>query len=71
MIKNYSHCGLGQTAANPVLSTLERYPEIYQAMLKKISYEPGFDLDKSLETARRMANRDDAAAHLAQVENEV
>jgi len=71
VIKNYSHCGLGQTAANPVLSTLERYPEIYQAMLKKISYEPGFDLDKSLETARRMANRDDAAAHLAQVENEV
>ena len=69
VIKNYSHCGLGQTAANPVLSTLERYPEIYQAMLKKISYEPGFDLDKSLETARRMANRDDAAAHLAQVEN--
>jgi [NiFe] hydrogenase diaphorase moiety large subunit len=71
VIKNYSHCGLGQTAANPILSTLERYPEIYQAMLKKISYEPGFDLDKSLETARRMANRDDAAAHLAQVENEV
>ena len=69
LIKNYSHCGLGQTAANPVLSTLERYPEIYQAMLKKISYEPGFDLDKSLETARRMANRNDAAAHLAQVEN--
>ncbi len=68
IIKNYSHCGLGQTAANPVLTTLERYPEIYQNMLKKISYEPGFDLDKSLETARRLANRDDAAAHLAQVE---
>ena len=68
IIKNYSHCGLGQTAANPVLTTLERYPEIYQSMLKKISYEPGFDLDKSLETARRLANRDDAAAHLAQVE---
>lgn len=69
IIKNYSHCGLGQTAANPVLTTLERYPEIYQKMLKKISYEPGFDLDKSLETARRMANRDDAHAHLAQVED--
>ncbi len=68
LIKNYSHCGLGQTAANPVLTTLERYPELYQNMLKKISYEPGFDLDKSLETARRLANRDDAAAHLAQVE---
>ncbi len=67
LVKNYSHCGLGQTAANPILSTLERYPELYQAQLKKISYEPGFDLDAALETARRMANRNDAGAHLAQI----
>jgi [NiFe] hydrogenase diaphorase moiety large subunit len=68
IIKKHSHCGLGQTAANPVLTTLERYPELYQSKLKKISYEPGFDLDGSLETARRMANRNDAGAHLAQVD---
>jgi len=67
LVKNYSHCGLGQTAANPVLSTLQRFPERYQAKLKKISYEPGFDLDGALATARRMARRDDAAAHLEQV----
>jgi [NiFe] hydrogenase diaphorase moiety large subunit len=53
LVKNHSHCGLGQTAANPILTTLERYPEIYQSQLKKISYEPGFDLDGALETARR------------------
>ena len=68
VIKKQSHCGLGQTAANPILTTLERYPELYQAQLKKISYEPGFDLDAALETARRLANRDDAGAHLAQIE---
>ena len=68
LVKTQSHCGLGQTAANPILTTLERYPELYQAKLKKISYEPGFDLDAALETARRLANRDDAAAHLTQVE---
>jgi [NiFe] hydrogenase diaphorase moiety large subunit len=67
LVKNNSHCGLGQTAANPIITTLERYPELYQAQLKKISYEPGFDLDAALETARRMANRNDAAAHLAQI----
>jgi [NiFe] hydrogenase diaphorase moiety large subunit len=66
LVKNYSHCGLGQTAANPVLTTLERYPDLYQSRLKEISYEPGFDLDGALETARRMANRNDAGAHLAQ-----
>jgi len=67
LIKTNSHCGLGQTAANPILTTLERYPELYQSRLKNISFEPGFDLDGALEIARRMANRDDAAAHLAQV----
>lgn len=66
LVKTHSHCGLGQTAANPVLTTLERYPELYQSRLKLISYEPGFDLDAALETARRMANRNDAGAHLAQ-----
>lgn len=68
LVKNHSHCGLGQTAANPIIHTLERYPDLYQSQLKKISYEPGFDLNASLETARRMANRNDAGAHLAQVE---
>lgn len=68
LVKTHSHCGLGQTAANPVLTTLERYPELYQSRLKKISFEPGFDLDGALETARRMANRTDAGAHLAQTE---
>ena len=68
IVKNYSHCGLGQTAANPILSTLQRYPEIYQKQLKDIGFEPGFDLDASLETARQLANRDDSNAHLTQVE---
>lgn len=70
LVKDYSHCGLGQTAANPILTTLARYPERYQSLLKKISYEPGFDLDAALAEARRMVQRDDAAAHLQQTEAE-
>jgi [NiFe] hydrogenase diaphorase moiety large subunit len=66
LIKNTSHCGLGQTAANPILTTLERYPELYERLLKEISYEPGFDLDASLETARQLTERNDAGAHLSQ-----
>ncbi|MGY6275882.1 NAD(P)H-dependent oxidoreductase subunit E [Methylomonas sp. MgM2] len=69
LVKNNSHCGLGQTAANPILTTLQRYPDLYHSQLKEISYEPGFDLDGALETARRMAHRNDAAAHLSQVED--
>ena len=68
LVKGTSHCGLGQTAANPILTTLQRYYELYQKQLKHFSFEPGFDLDASLETSRRLANRDDAAAHLTQAE---
>ncbi|MGR9072226.1 MAG: NAD(P)H-dependent oxidoreductase subunit E [Gammaproteobacteria bacterium] len=70
LVKTASHCGLGQTAANPILTTLARFPEYYENMLKEISYEPGFDLDGSLETARRMTGRDDAYAHLSQLGEE-
>ena len=70
LIKSTSHCGLGQTAAQPILTTLERYPDLYNAKLKQISFEPGFDLDSSLEIARKLTGRDDSNAHLAQVEEE-
>jgi [NiFe] hydrogenase diaphorase moiety large subunit len=66
LVKSASHCGLGQTAANPILSTLERFPELYEQRLKEISFEPGFDLDGELEISRRMTGRDDAFAHLEQ-----
>lgn len=70
LIKTTSHCGLGQTAAQPIITTLERYPELYQQQLKQISFEPGFDLDGSLAIARQLSGRDDSNAHLAQVEEE-
>ena len=59
-----SHCGLGQTAPNPILSTLARFPESYQAALKASSFEPGFDLDRALADARKMTGRNDPGAHL-------
>lgn len=68
IIQAASHCGLGQTAANPILSTLQRLPNLYQMQIKQVGFEPGFDLDSSLDTARRLTQRDDAAAHLKQRE---
>lgn len=68
LIKSNSHCGLGQTAAQPILTTLERYPELYLKKLKQISFEPGFDLDGALAISRQLTGRSDSNAHLAQVE---
>lgn len=69
LVKNNSHCGLGESAANPILTTLASYPEQYLKQLKHQEFSPGFDLDATLNVARRMAQRDDPGAHLTQVEN--
>ncbi|BBE73772.1 NAD(P)H-dependent oxidoreductase subunit E [Oharaeibacter diazotrophicus] len=61
-----SHCGLGQTAANAVVDALERFRPAFERRLAAVDFEPAFDLDASLATARRLAGRDDADAHLVQ-----
>ena len=63
-----AHCGLGHTACNPTLDTLKRFRPTYERRLKSLDFEPAFDLDGALATARRMTGRDDAGAHLTQVE---
>ena len=69
LIKDTSHCGLGQSAAEPILTTLERYPNLYERQIKQQhSFDPVFDLDGSLAVARKMSGRDDGHAHLTQVE---
>jgi len=64
LMRRTSHCGLGATAANPVLDTLEKFPELYESHLTSTHFEPGFDLDAALEEARLATGRDDAGAHL-------
>jgi [NiFe] hydrogenase diaphorase moiety large subunit len=64
LLKTMSHCGLGTSAANPVLDTLAKFPEAYEHKLKALVFEPAFDLDGALETARKITGRDDEWAHL-------
>jgi len=64
LIKRRSHCGLGQTAANPILDGLQQFPRVFEQRLAHSNFEPYFDLDGALEEARRITHRDDAAAHL-------
>jgi [NiFe] hydrogenase diaphorase moiety large subunit len=66
LVKRRSHCGLGQTAANPILDGLQRFPQIFERCLAHSKFEPNFDLDAALEEARLITHRDDAGAHLEQ-----
>jgi [NiFe] hydrogenase diaphorase moiety large subunit len=63
-----SHCGLGHTAANPVVQTMEKFPDAYERRLKALAFEPAFDLDGALETARLITGRDDPWAHIVKEE---
>ncbi|MDS4020852.1 MAG: NAD(P)H-dependent oxidoreductase subunit E [Candidatus Competibacter sp.] len=58
------HCGLGQTAPNPVLDSLEQFPEAWERRLRSTAFEPAFDLNAALEDARRLTGRDDPDAYL-------
>jgi len=64
VMKQASHCGLGLTAPNPVLDTLDKFPEIWAGRLKSRDFEPAFDLDAALAESRALTGRDDVHAHL-------
>jgi len=64
LIRRRSHCGLGQTAPNPVLDALQRFPQLFTERLTGNAFEPQFDLDAALAEARLITSRDDAEAHL-------
>ncbi|NJD32678.1 MAG: NADP oxidoreductase [Gammaproteobacteria bacterium] len=59
-----AHCGLGHTACNPILDTLQRFRPAYERKLHSLDFAPAFDLDDSLARARQMTGRDDSGAHL-------
>jgi [NiFe] hydrogenase diaphorase moiety large subunit len=63
-----SHCGLGHTAAKPVVETMRAFPEAYEHRLRKLDFEPAFDLDAALGTARHITGRDDEWAHIVEDE---
>jgi len=50
MVKNTSLCGLGQTAPNPVLSTLRFFRNEYEELLQPDTYGPGTN---PTETAKK------------------
>jgi len=63
LMKSASHCGLGTTAPNPVLDTIEKFRPIYDERLKSTSFEPAFDLNEALEEARELTGRKDPGAY--------
>ncbi len=64
VMKTASHCGLGQTAANPILDAMDKFPQLFHDRLRNTSFEPAFDLNAALEEARAITGREDPGAYL-------
>jgi [NiFe] hydrogenase diaphorase moiety large subunit len=64
LMKTTAHCGLGQTASNPIIDSLVKFRGDWDRRMSVADFVPAFDLDAALAESRQMADRDDAAAHL-------
>lgn len=53
-----SRCGLGQTAANPILTSLKNFRHLYEEKIQKSKdFDSGFDLSKAVKEACEVTNR--------------
>ncbi len=53
-----SRCGLGQTAANPILSTLKNFRHLFESKIQtRKEYDSGFDLSHAVQEACKATNR--------------
>ncbi len=58
IVRTASRCGLGQTAPNPLLSTLEHFPGAYQSRVRAgVDYVSQFDLDFATAESNAAAGR--------------
>ena len=49
-----SHCGLGQHAAVPILTTYEKFPEAFSRRMEDVEYKPAFDVEAAIHRSREI-----------------
>lgn len=53
-----SRCGLGQTAANPIITSIKNFRHLYEARVQsRKEYDTGFDLTKAVIEACEVTGR--------------
>jgi [NiFe] hydrogenase diaphorase moiety large subunit len=57
-IKKMSRCGLGQSAANPILTTLKNFRKLYSEKCASEEYIPPFDYDRAIAAGIEIAGRE-------------
>jgi [NiFe] hydrogenase diaphorase moiety large subunit len=60
-IEKMSRCGLGQTCAHPILTSMRNFPHLYDARIAPGDFSPEIDLDKAIMEAVEFTGRAPAA----------
>ena len=60
-VKTMSRCGLGQTAANPILTTLRNFPDLYADRVQPDNGVTTMNLDKAQEAFRAVTGTEPTA----------
>ncbi len=56
-VKTMSRCGLGQTAANPILTTLQNFPQLYKKRITDKEFIPHFDVEAAFSDYAAITGR--------------
>ncbi len=57
-IPKVSRCGLGQTAANPIITSIANFRELYEAKVQKdVEYDCGFNMDDAVKASCAFVDR--------------
>jgi [NiFe] hydrogenase diaphorase moiety large subunit len=56
-VKTMSRCGLGQTSANPILTSLKNFPQLYEQRIQPGDFSPEIDLERATQPARQITGR--------------
>jgi len=57
-VKIMSRCGLGQTSANPILTSLKNFPRLYEERIRQGDFSPEIDLPRAIQPACELTGRE-------------
>jgi [NiFe] hydrogenase diaphorase moiety large subunit len=58
ILRKTTRCGLGQTSANPIATTIKNFRELYDARVKNMDYQSDFDMQKAVLESCEVVGRD-------------
>ncbi len=56
-----SHCGLGQQAAVPILTTYEKFPDSFTRRMEDVEFKPTFDVEAAIRRSREIVREEEAS----------